>query len=544
MHSLASVLLTSKRMVWWDERCMLQSAGGITSSGKVDWSITEDRAPANNHTAAQLHASVDLDDDYLRQLVVEGLERRRPVWRVIADTGSGEDVTAAASVSDLHWGEYERMDWERIHAGDQAASCYCMRKGLIRKAHLAHNLKKWAAKHPGGVLASAVPESYILSIDDEEYIDEALCDLPEVRDMEPGSAVWIAKPSITNQGAGIAVFDSCAGLRSVLQGAPDLREWVVQRYIAKPLLVGGRKFHLRAYVLCVGKLRVYVYSEMLALFAGKPYDTSLSDLSNLASHLTNTCLQTSGTAGSRAANGLPGGDQPAQGSADQHAANSRSAAAAAAGGRQSFDESDVVRLLSELPEVLAAEGIPLEDAQQRVDSLRQQCFAVIGECLEAVSHELTFFPLPRCFELFGFDLMLDADWRLWLLEANAEPDFGQTGERLKGLVAGVVECTLQLVADPLCATVQPRQCSGAGIPTASDGAAHAAELAAEPGASCSPGAVAAQPSSDGGGIDGHSGSGSGSGGALLKALDAARFVEVYSSRAGGALQGASGMRML
>lgn len=76
-------------------------------------------------------------------------------------------------------------------------------------------------------------------------------------------------------------------------------------------------------------------------------------------------------------------------------------------------------------QVLAAEGMPLEDARQRVDSLRQQCFAVIGECLEAVSHELTFFPLPRCFELFGFDLMVDANWRLWLLEANAEPDFGQ-----------------------------------------------------------------------------------------------------------------------
>lgn len=56
-----------------------------------------------------------------------------------------------------------------------------MRKGLIRKAHLAHNMKKWAAKHPGGALAAAVPETYILSVDDEEYIDEALCDLPEVQ---------------------------------------------------------------------------------------------------------------------------------------------------------------------------------------------------------------------------------------------------------------------------------------------------------------------------------------------------------------------------
>lgn len=133
---------------------------------------------------------------------MESLERRQPAWRVTAEIGSEEGVTAAASTSDLHWGEYERMDWGRIHegvksvakhhvchcgarflatalqacisrlsmpglsgltafslavqhvsswhaTGDQAASCYCMRKGLIRKAHLAHNMKKWAAKHQG-----------------------------------------------------------------------------------------------------------------------------------------------------------------------------------------------------------------------------------------------------------------------------------------------------------------------------------------------------------------------------------------------------------
>jgi hypothetical protein len=55
-----------------------------------------------------------------------------------------------------------------------------VRKGLIRKAHLAHNLQKWAAKHKGSALAAATPETHILDVDDVEYIDEALSDLPEV----------------------------------------------------------------------------------------------------------------------------------------------------------------------------------------------------------------------------------------------------------------------------------------------------------------------------------------------------------------------------
>jgi len=66
-------------------------------------------------------------------------------------------------------------------AGAVWASSYCVRKGLTRKAHLAHNTRKWAAKHPAGRLAAAVPETWPLELDDPEYVDEALCDVPEVR---------------------------------------------------------------------------------------------------------------------------------------------------------------------------------------------------------------------------------------------------------------------------------------------------------------------------------------------------------------------------
>ena len=42
-------------------------------------------------------------------------------------------------------------------------------------------------------------------------------------------------------------------------------------YIADPLLVDGRKFHIRAYALCVGSLAAYVHDSPLALFAAAPY---------------------------------------------------------------------------------------------------------------------------------------------------------------------------------------------------------------------------------------------------------------------------------
>ena len=41
--------------------------------------------------------------------------------------------------------------------------------------------------------------------------------------------------------------------------------------MANPLLVGGRKFHIRAYALCVGALAAYVHNSPLALFAAAPY---------------------------------------------------------------------------------------------------------------------------------------------------------------------------------------------------------------------------------------------------------------------------------
>lgn len=62
-------------------------------------------------------------------------------------------------------------------------------------------------------------------------------------------------------------FHQAMGMPLVLTGG----QCAACRYVERPLLVSGFKFHIRAYVLCVGSLSVYVYSEALALLAGEAY---------------------------------------------------------------------------------------------------------------------------------------------------------------------------------------------------------------------------------------------------------------------------------
>ena len=62
-------------------------------------------------------------------------------------------------------------------------------------------------------------------------------------------------------------MDSWESLVSALEAASETREWVLQRYVTRPVLLDGHKFHLRVYVLCIGALRVYLFERILMLLA-------------------------------------------------------------------------------------------------------------------------------------------------------------------------------------------------------------------------------------------------------------------------------------
>lgn len=54
----------------------------------------------------------------------------------------------------------------------------------------------------------------------------------------------------------------------------------------------------------------------------------------------------------------------------------------------------------------------------------------------------------QCFELFGFDFLLDEDFRIWLIEINSNPYLGTPNKDMVQLVPRMVNQMLEIVLDP------------------------------------------------------------------------------------------------
>ncbi|KAJ1730732.1 tubulin--tyrosine ligase [Coemansia biformis] len=384
---------------------------------------------------------VDMDEPYVQEIIVSALSKYSPL--ITVRTAQEHDQADSTAPLVMHWREYERIDWDTVHRSSVVfSSAYCYRKGLIRKAQMAFNIKLYVAKHPDSVLCTGVPETWIFELDDIDYLDEALMECYEVEDgIKANEGIedprmrqqFILKPSLTGRAAGIHVFDTRerltelleselesddeesdeedeqpqiaegGGGRGAYQMVSQIREWVIQRYINRPLLLdshGGRKFHIRVYVLAVGDLKVYAYRHMLALFAPQPYAESAGNLDDQRAHLTNTCLQAKS---------------------------------------DGFSESTAVDLFWNL-------DLPSE----KLSGIYEQICSILTDTFAAVSSEpISFQAWSNCIEQFGFDFLVDEDCNAYMLEANAYPDFKQTGAGLKSVVEGFMAASVATAASTL-----------------------------------------------------------------------------------------------
>lgn len=443
----------------------------------------------------QIYALIEYEDPYVQPLIVAAVKKHIPSDRLIFI--SNFDDLPSKTTRVIQWLQYESINFEHLlsHPSTSLSNSYIIRKALIRKHYLSTTVANWVVKHPESVLKNHVKPSVEFEVDYAEFLDDALVEAWELHDswqrseQEDKKEWWILKPGMSERGQGIRLFSSEEELTTIFEGwdpesddeedeedgrsdagsttqeadkantkgkeddeangkddgiiTSQLRHFIAQPYIHPPLLLqppsaapeeGLRKFHIRTYVLVTGALKVYVYRDMLALFAARPYvapsSTSFSDTDTddaLRAHLTNTCLQSTGEREGSVGlfwnlpNDLP--NQPPVSSSSPEA------------------------------DASTPSSTPQSDRNWK-DAIFEEIGKVTGEVFEAAARGMSihFQPLPNAFEIFGLDFMVgieeDGMLRTWLLEVNAFPDFRQTGEECKGVVEGLMEEVIRVAVAP------------------------------------------------------------------------------------------------
>uniref|UniRef100_H3ATC5 Tubulin tyrosine ligase like 2 n=1 Tax=Latimeria chalumnae TaxID=7897 RepID=H3ATC5_LATCH len=265
-------------------------------------------------------------------------------------------------VSDFRKTEYENiMPWQRLNHHPKTF-------GITRKDNLARNLKRMK-----GIYGTAVydfsPVAFIMPNDYTKFITEYTKD-KQANGGKP--SYWICKPVDLSRGRGIFLF----------QDIKDLTydcSVIVQKYIANPLLISGYKFDLRIYV-CVTSfhpLTVYIYQEGLVRFATEKFN--LNSLDNIYAHLTNTSINKFGPS---------------------YTTNKERVG------------SGCKWTLSQFRCYLHSLNIDELLLWQRINNIVTTTLLTIAPSLP---------PTPNCFELFGFDILIDEKIKPWLLEVNYSP---------------------------------------------------------------------------------------------------------------------------
>ena len=106
--------------------------------------------------------------------------------------------------------------------------------------------------------------------------------------------VWIVKPSYNARGIGIYCTNKFSQITSSVGQKVKSQQKVVQKYIEKPLCVGGKKFDFRQWVLVNSwePLDVSIFSSAYLKMCGSTFD--LTQLNDTFRHLSNFSLQKKG----------------------------------------------------------------------------------------------------------------------------------------------------------------------------------------------------------------------------------------------------------
>ncbi|CEM22877.1 unnamed protein product [Vitrella brassicaformis CCMP3155] len=313
---------------------------------------------------------------------------------------------------DLHWCDKEWIhdEFDHIHLQPhQRVNHFRNHYELTRKDLLVKNMKRAKrqlekeSRTDEAQSYNVYPTTYVLPMEYSMFVEEF---------KKHHNALWIMKPVGKSQGKGIFLFDKLSQIND-WKTVPSFRQpegqtqqtaeaYVVQKYVENPLLIGGKKFDLRLYALVTSysPLTVYFYRSGFARFSHTHFSFDNENLTDIGMHLTNVAVQKQS---------------------------------------EKYDEKsggkwDVRRMKMYL---MSKYG------EDKVNQLTTAIENIIIKSLLSVQKSMI--NDKHCFELYGYDILIDSNLKPWLLEVNASPSLTANTKDDYDLKCGMLDDVLTIV---------------------------------------------------------------------------------------------------
>ena len=226
-----------------------------------------------------------------------------------------------------------------------------------------------------------------------------------------GRNTWLLKRTNLNRGRQIKIFSDLQQiLNEIEESKTKCNNLIIQKYIEAPALYNNRKFDIRIWVLFSyiyrnNTIDVYVFKEGHLKACSEPFSLSSDDL---YVHLTNYSVQKYNRNFSKIEIGNEISFKTFQDELDKKCVN------------KNF-KKDI------FPKIIKIIAISANACKNKINILNRN----------------------NCFEIFGYDFLLDCNYEPFLLEVNTNPGLEESSPLIKMLVPRMIDDALRLTVDKL-----------------------------------------------------------------------------------------------
>ena len=228
-----------------------------------------------------------------------------------------------------------------------------------------------------------------------------------------GKNMWLLKRTNLNRGREIKIYSDINEILNEIDSNKKNNNYnnlVIQKYLEDPFLYDNRKFDIRIWVLFTylsnnTKLKVYVFKEGHLKACSEPYDINSNDL---YVHLTNYSVQKYNKNFSK----IEKGNEISFGTFQEKLDK--------IGDGKNF-KRDV------MPKIIKIISISANSAKSKINVLNKK----------------------NCFEIFGYDFILDSNFNPFLLEINTNPGLEESSPLIEMLVPRMIDDAFRLTIDQI-----------------------------------------------------------------------------------------------